>query len=75
MKPIKNEALENTIDSISSQNRNEKKCRKALIKNGNMKTYLGINRITLKKKDGVIFYIDNPEVLYSQNRYAIFCEM
>jgi nascent polypeptide-associated complex subunit alpha len=55
-------------------NRIEKKCRKALIKVG-MKPMTGITRITLKKRDGLIFVIDDPEVLNLDNSYAIFGEL
>merc|ERR1711957_1059426 len=55
-------------------NRNEKKCRKALIKVG-MKQLQGITRVTLKKRDGLIFVIDDPEVLNLDNSYAIFGEL
>merc|ERR1719389_484169 len=55
-------------------NRNEKKCRKALMKVG-MKQLSGITRITLKKRDGLIFVIDDPEVLNLDNSYAIFGEL
>merc|ERR1712070_250506 len=55
-------------------NRNEKKCRKALMKVG-MKQMGGITRITLKKRDGLIFVIDDPEVLNLDNSYAIFGEL
>merc|ERR1712054_187714 len=55
-------------------NRNEKKCRKALTKVG-MKQMTGITRITLKKRDGLIFVIDDPEVLNLDNSYAIFGEL
>lgn len=55
-------------------NRNEKKCRKALIKVG-MKQLSGITRITLKKRDGLIFVIDDPEVLNLDNSYAVFGEL
>lgn len=55
-------------------NRNEKKCRKALMKVG-MKQMSGITRITLKKRDGLIFVIDDPEVLNLDNSYAIFGEL
>merc|ERR1712100_673653 len=55
-------------------NRNEKKCRKALMKVG-MKQMGGIQRITLKKRDGLIFVIDDPEVLNLDNSYAIFGEL
>merc|ERR1712070_23543 len=55
-------------------NRNEKKCRKALMRVG-MKQMTGITRITLKKRDGLIFVIDDPEVLNLDNSYAIFGEL
>merc|ERR1712153_177021 len=55
-------------------NRNEKKCRKALQKVG-MKTLTGITRVTLKKRDGLIFVIDDPEVLNLDSSYAIFGEL
>merc|ERR1719453_1555441 len=55
-------------------NRNEKKCRKALMKVG-MKQLTGITRVTLKKRDGLIFVIDDPEVLNIDNSYAIFGEL
>ena len=57
-----------------TQNRNEKKCRKALVKVG-MKSLTGITRVTLKKRDGLIFVIDDPEVLNLDNSYAIFGEL
>lgn len=47
--------------SEMAYNKNEKKCRKALIKSG-MKLVPDINRITLKKRDGLLFEIDRPEV-------------
>merc|ERR1712147_495827 len=55
-------------------NRNEKKCKKALVKVG-MKALTGITRITLKKRDGLIFVIDDPEVPNLDNSYAIFGEL
>ena len=58
----------------SKFNRNEKKCRKALTKVG-MKQMSGITRITLKKRDGLIFVIDDPEVLNLENSYAVFGEL
>ena len=61
-------------DSENKFNRNEKKCRKALMKVG-MKQMSGITRITLKKRDGLIFVIDDPEVLNLDNSYAIFGEL
>ena len=59
---------------IPSSSRNEKKCKKALTKVG-MKTLTGITRVTLKKRDGLIFVIDDPEVLNLDNSYAIFGEL
>ena len=58
-------------------NRGEKKCRKSLLKLG-MKQLTGITRVTLKKRDGLIFVINDPEVLKSgsnENSYAIFGEL
>jgi nascent polypeptide-associated complex subunit alpha len=58
-------------------NRGEKKCRKALLKLG-MKQLTGITRVALKKRDGLIFVINEPEVLKSgtnENSYAIFGEL
>ena len=58
-------------------NRGEKKCRKALTKMG-MKAFNGITRVTLKKKDGFIFVINNPEVLISGdngNQFVCFGEI
>merc|ERR1712032_1798346 len=40
-----------------------------------MKTLNGITRVTLKKRDGLIFVIDDPEVLNLENSYAIFGEL
>merc|ERR1711957_380281 len=40
-----------------------------------MKQLSGITRVTLKKRDGLIFVIDDPEVLNSENSYAIFGEL
>ena len=66
--------LENQDDEIQSSSRNEKKCKKALTKVG-MKQLTGITRVTLKKRDGLIFVIDDPEVLNLDNSYAIFGEL
>jgi nascent polypeptide-associated complex subunit alpha len=58
-------------------NRGEKKCRKALLKLG-MKQMTGITRVSLRKRDGLIFVINDPEVLKSgtnENSYAIFGEL
>ena len=66
--------LESQPGDETKHNRNEKKCRKALMKVG-MKAMGGITRITLKKRDGLIFVIDDPEVLNLDNSYAIFGEL
>jgi nascent polypeptide-associated complex subunit alpha len=64
-------------DPNKKLNRGEKKCRKSLIKLG-MKQLQGINRVTLKKRDGLIFVISEPEVLKSttnEQSYAVFGEL
>ena len=66
--------LEEQADDAHTFNRNEKKCRKALMKVG-MKQLAGITRVTLKKRDGLIFVIDDPEVLNIDASYAIFGEL
>merc|ERR1719146_113203 len=68
------ELEEQNTDGAHQFNRNEKKCRKALMKVG-MKQLSGITRVTLKKRDGLIFVIDDPEVLNLDNSYAIFGEL
>lgn len=58
-------------------NRGEKKCRKALTKLG-MKQLGGITRVTIKKRDGFIFMINDPEVLISGdngNQFVVFGEL
>ena len=64
-------------DAAKKLNRGEKKCRKALTKLG-MKQMTGITRVTLKKRDGLIFVINEPEVLKSgtnDNSFAVFGEL
>ena len=68
--------LENQGDD-KKLNRGEKKCRKALLKLG-MKQLTGITRVALRKRDGLIFVINDPEVLKSAdnaNSFAIFGEL
>ena len=68
--------LENQQDA-KNLNRGEKKCRKALLKLG-MKQLVGITRVALKKRDGLIFVINDPEVLKSSdnaNSFAVFGEL
>ena len=80
MTDTKPEAKEEEMPELENQteeeklNRNEKKCRKALLKAG-MKGLNFITRVTLKKRDGLIFVIDNPEVLNLDSSYAIFGEL
>ena len=68
--------LENQGDD-KKLNRGEKKCRKALLKLG-MKQLTGITRVSLRKRDGLIFVINDPEVLKSTDNaqsFAIFGEL
>ena len=68
--------LENQAED-KKLNRGEKKCRKALLKLG-MKQLTGITRVSLKKRDGLIFVINDPEVLKSsenEQSFAIFGEL
>ena len=58
-------------------NRGEKKCRKALLKIG-MKQFAGVTRVTLRKRDGLIFVVNDPEVLRSEGdgkSFAVFGEL
>merc|ERR1712218_493730 len=58
-------------------NRGEKKARKTLTKLG-MKQFAGIARVTIKKRDGFIFMINDPEVLISGddgNQFVCFGEL
>ncbi len=69
--------LENPASEAKKLNRGEKKCRKALLKLG-MKQITGITRVTLKKREGLIFVVNDPEVLKSgtsDSSYAIFGEL
>ena len=61
----------------SKLNRGEKKCRKALLKIG-MKQFAGVTRVTLRKRDGLIFVVNDPEVLRSDaegKSFAVFGEL
>ena len=61
----------------SKLNRGEKKCRKVLTKLG-MKSFAGVTRVTIKKRDGFIFMINDPEVLISGdngNQFVCFGEL
>ena len=57
--------------------RSEKKCKKAFLKIG-MKPLSGITRVTLKRRDKIVFYVDTPEILKSgtsENSYVILGEL
>ena len=69
--------LEAQTEEAKKLNRGEKKCRKTLLKLG-MKQLTGITRVSLKKRDGLIFVINDPEVLKSastESSFAIFGEL
>ena len=58
-------------------NRGEKKCRKALLKLG-MKQFDGVTRVTLRKRDGMICVVNDPQVLRSENNgnsFAVLGEL
>jgi len=56
-------------------NRGEKKCRKALQKLG-MKEMTGFTRVALRKRDGVIFIMNDPDVFKSsESSYVCFGEL
>jgi NACalpha-BTF3-like transcription factor len=68
--------LENNQDP-KNLNRGEKKCRKALLKLG-MKQFDGVTRVTLRKRDGMIFVVNDPQVLRSENNgnsFAVLGEL
>ena len=72
----KNQAEEEEMPELEGQdggklNRGEKKTRKALTKLG-MKQFAGITRVTIKKRDGFIFMINDPEVLISGDNGSQF---
>ncbi len=57
--------------------RSEKKVKKAFLKIG-MKPLSGITRVTLKRRDKFVFYVDTPEILKSgtsENSYVILGEL
>ena len=61
----------------ANKTRGEQKSRKALIKAG-MKVFPGVTRVTLRKRDGLIFVVNDPEVLRSENEgksFAVFGEL
>ena len=51
--------------------KNEKKCKKQLGKIG-FRPQTGITRVTLKRRDGIIFVINNPEAFISPNSESLF---
>lgn len=60
---------------MGKQNRNEKKARKAVAKLG-LKAFPGVNRVAVRKSDGQIFAISNPEVMKApgSDTYIVFGE-
>ena len=51
--------------------KNEKKFRKAMIKQG-LKVVEGVTRVTIKTNKNYVLYIDEPEVMKSENGYMVF---
>ena len=69
--------LENQPREDKKVSKNEKKCKKALAKIG-LKGQSGITRVTLKRRDGIIFVISNPEVFISptsENSFVVLGEL
>ena len=69
--------LENQDNGNPKLNRGEKKCRKALLKIG-MRPFNGVTRVTLKRRDGMIFAVNDPEVLRSDGdgkSFAVFGQL
>ena len=54
----------------------DRKCRKTLLKMG-MKQFDGVTRVTLRKRDGMVFVVNDPQVLQSEdgNSFAILGEL
>lgn len=77
-----NKNVEEEMPDLENQdgpklNRGEKKCRKALMKLG-MKQFAGVTRVTLRKRDGMIFFVNEPEVLRAAdngNSFVVFGEL
>merc|ERR1719487_2063354 len=69
--PVQGETQEQAQHKAS---RGEKKFKKSLTKLG-MKQVTGINRVTLKTNKNFVLYIEDPDILKSQeNSYVIFGE-
>jgi nascent polypeptide-associated complex subunit alpha len=61
----------------AKQNKGDKKVMKSLLKLG-MKRVDGVTRVTLKKRDGMVFIVDDPQVLRSadnENSFAVVGEL
>ena len=79
-----NQADDEQMPELESQpkeekklSKGEKKCRKQLSKL-NLRSQGGITRVTLKRRDGIIFVISNPEVFKSptsENSFVILGEL
>merc|ERR1719482_1236975 len=71
---VQQEGDENTGDAQHKASRGEKKFKKSLTKLG-MKQVTGINRVTLKTSKNFVLYIEDPDILKSNdNAYVIFGE-
>ena len=61
-------------------NRREKQCKKQLLKMG-LKPMEGVNRVSIKRRDGLVFVIQDPEIFKNPNAtgkndsYVILGEM
>ncbi len=67
-------------DDGKKLSRAEKKCRKAIVKMG-LKSMEGITRVSIKRRDGLVFVIQDPEIFKNPNAtgksdsYVILGEM
>ena len=69
--------LESQPKKEKKLNKAEKKCIKILSKIG-MKSLAGVTRVTLKRRDGIVFVISNPEVYRSStndNSFVVVGEL
>ena len=68
--------IKDTIDIFDPQKskKDEKKCRRAIKKAG-MRNMSGVSRITIQKKDGLSYVIDDPELLNVDSSFAFFGDL
>jgi len=71
--PLETPSAANVQEKAQKLNKNEKKARKAIGKLG-LKPVPGINRVTMKKGQDILFIINNPEIFKTSNSdsYVIF---